>query len=84
MSEASKLTWDRVDLEKGTWHLPDLKNGNKVWLPLSSQAVEVLRSRQNLGINSPYVFSLMGWAYQRPARRHEELECSRGAQAHAS
>lgn len=56
MSEATKLTWDRVDLEKGTWHLPDLKNGNKVWLPLSSQAIELLRSRQQLGINSPYVF----------------------------
>ncbi|NQW50427.1 MAG: site-specific integrase [Rhodospirillales bacterium] len=56
MSEATKLTWDRVDFEKGTWHLPDLKNGNKVWLPLSSQAIELLHSRQKLGINSPYVF----------------------------
>lgn len=56
LSEAAKLTWDRVDLEKGTWHLPDLKNGNKVWLPLSSQAVELLCGRQKREIDSPYVF----------------------------
>lgn len=56
MSEATKLTWDRVDLQKGTWHLPDLKNGNKVWLPLSTQAVELLTTRQKLQIDSPYVF----------------------------
>lgn len=56
LSEAAKLTWDRVDLEKGTWHLPDLKNGNKVWLPLSSQAVALLRERKERGIESPYVF----------------------------
>ena len=56
LSEACQLTWDRVNLEEGWWHIPDLKNGNKVWLPLSTQAVELLRSRQNRGIKNPYVF----------------------------
>lgn len=57
LSEATKLTWDRVDLDKGTWHLPDLKNGNKVWLPLSRQALELLRSRPT---KEGYVFASWG------------------------
>lgn len=45
LSEAAELTWDRVNLEEGWWHLPDPKNRNPVWLPLPTQAVELLRSR---------------------------------------
>ncbi|SEP49949.1 Integrase [Rhodospirillales bacterium URHD0017] len=45
LSEAAELTWDRVNLEEGWWHLPDPKNRNPVWLPLPTQAMELLRSR---------------------------------------
>ena len=50
--EAAALTWDRVHLDddpaKCWWHLreDDNKAGNPVWLPLTSQAVELLRARK--------------------------------------
>lgn len=48
-SEGAALTWDRVHLDddptKCWWHLPDPKNKNPVWLPLSTQAVALLKSR---------------------------------------
>lgn len=51
-SEAAALTWDRVHLDDDPancwWHLreEDNKTGNPVWLPLSSQAVALLRARK--------------------------------------
>jgi len=54
-NEACSLTWDRVDLEEGWWHLPDPKNRNPVWLPLSTQAIELLKTRERVE-GSPYVF----------------------------
>jgi len=66
--EAAALTWDRVNIdgEKPSswwWHLPDPKNGKPIWLPLSSQAVALLKARRpKAKVNkddpepSPYVF----------------------------
>lgn len=54
--EASALTWDRVNLEEGWWHIPDPKNSNPVWLPLSTAAVHLLTTRQRID-GSPYVFT---------------------------
>jgi integrase len=45
-NEGAMLTWDRVNLEEGWFHLPDPKNRNPVWMPLSSQAVELLKARK--------------------------------------
>jgi integrase len=50
-NEGAELTWDRVNLDDAdpanNWfHLPDPKNRNPVWLPLSSQAVAVLKARK--------------------------------------
>ena len=61
IGEASSLTWDRVNLEQGTWHIPDPKNRHPVTLPLSSQAVELLKTRQRAE-GSPYVFASWGKA----------------------
>lgn len=48
--EGAALTWDRVHLSDDPsdcwWHLPDPKNRNPVYLPLSSQAVATLKRRQ--------------------------------------
>ena len=50
--EAAALTWDRVhledDLAKCWWHLrdEDNKTGNPIWLPLSRQAVALLKARK--------------------------------------
>lgn len=49
--EGAALEWSRVQLDKDDlsnswWHLPDPKNGKKIWLPLSSQAVALLSERK--------------------------------------
>nr|WP_312661090.1 tyrosine-type recombinase/integrase [Stenotrophomonas geniculata] len=59
IGECSELTWDRVNLDEGWIHIPDPKNSNPVWLPLSSQAVELLKTRQRVK-GSPFVFSSWG------------------------
>lgn len=55
-NEGAALTWDRVDLDEGWWHIPDPKNANPVWLPLSTQAVALLASRPRTEGN-PHVFA---------------------------
>lgn len=59
IGEASALTWDRVNLVENWWHLPDPKNRNPVWLPLSKEARGLLMTRQRV-MGSPYVFSSWG------------------------
>jgi integrase len=60
-NEGAALTWDRVHINDDDptdcwWHIPDPKNRNPVWLPLSSQATAVLKSRKPVKDN-PYVFA---------------------------
>lgn len=58
-NEAASLTWDRVhiddDTSKSWWHLPNPKNANPVWLPLSSQAASLLTERKR-EFDNPHVF----------------------------
>lgn len=67
--EMATLTWDRVHIDDHNpsecwWHLDDRKRGDPIWLPLSSQAVALLKSRPRLkladGKDSPYVFPSWG------------------------
>lgn len=61
ISEVTTLTWDRVNLKENWWHLPDPKNRNPVWLPLSSQAREILANRlANRQPDEQYVFPSYG------------------------
>ncbi|MGX1104502.1 tyrosine-type recombinase/integrase [Bradyrhizobium elkanii] len=53
-NEGASLTWDNVDLNEGWFHLPDPKNDNPVWIPLSLQAIDLLKSRRT---NSKFVFA---------------------------
>jgi integrase len=60
-NEGAALTWDRVHINDDDptdcwWHIPDPKNRNPVWLPLSSQAVRVIKSRKPVSDN-PFVFA---------------------------
>lgn len=63
-SEGASLEWSNVNLDEAWFHLPNPKNGNEVWIPLSSQAVELLRVRRAIADKaeadgkgtSPYVF----------------------------
>lgn len=61
IGEASELTWDRVNLDEAWWHIPDPKNRNPVWLPLSTQAVELLKTRPKVK-GSKFVFTSWGKA----------------------
>lgn len=54
-NEGAMLTWDRVNLDEAWWHIPDPKNANPIWLPLSTQAVALLKSRKRI-IGNPHVF----------------------------
>lgn len=54
-SEAAQLTWDRVDLDKRTWHIPAPKNHNPVTLPISSALLALLKDGPRTKGN-PYVF----------------------------
>lgn len=60
-NEGAKLQWRNVNLEEGWFHLPDPKNANPVWLPLSSQARALLAARPRVDGN-PYVFCSRGKA----------------------
>lgn len=46
--EISGLTWDRVDLNKRTAHLPMTKNGSARDVPLSSKAMEILKRLESI------------------------------------
>lgn len=46
LSEAATLEWTNVNLDEGWWHLPDPKNRNPIWLPLSTQAIAMLKVRR--------------------------------------
>lgn len=51
--EARSLTWNQVDLEDGSVHLPDTKNHNPITIPMSKQLAHILKSRP---MDSEYVF----------------------------
>lgn len=60
-NEGAALTWDRININDCDptdcwWYIPDPKNRNPVWLPLSSQAVAVLKNRSRIDGN-PHVFA---------------------------
>ncbi len=62
-SEAAAMTWDRLKLNADcpTWHLPDPKSRRAVTLPLSSQAVALLKRRwDERDDESPFVFPSWG------------------------
>lgn len=56
-NEAMELIWDRVNLEAGTWHLPDPKNHNPVTLPLPAPLRSMLEARKPVDTKKgEYVF----------------------------
>lgn len=69
--EAAALTWDRVNIDDHNpndcrWHLTERKRGTPIWLPLSSQAVALLKARLpkpkvNDGDTEPSPFVFPSW-----------------------
>jgi integrase len=60
-NEGATLEWRNVNLDEGWWHIPDPKNANPVWLPLSTQARALLAARPRVEDN-PHVFASRGKA----------------------
>ncbi|MEQ1756023.1 MAG: integrase family protein [Micropepsaceae bacterium] len=51
--EGAALTFDRINIDDNDptncwWHVPERKRGDAIWLPLSSQAVNLLKLRPRL------------------------------------
>ncbi|WP_446654923.1 tyrosine-type recombinase/integrase [Blastomonas sp.] len=68
-NEMAALTWDRVNIDDADpsncwWHIDERKRGDPLWLPLSSQAVALLKLRPRRkmpdGTDSPFVFASWG------------------------
>jgi integrase len=65
-SEIAELTWERVNLDEGWWHIPDPKNRNPITFPLSPAAGEILAARPR---SKGYIFpSRSGEGHIREAR----------------
>ena len=52
-SEMAELTWDRVNLEDGSWNIPDPKNRTPITFPLPMAVVEILKKRP---LKKGYIF----------------------------
>lgn len=56
-TEASSLRWEHVDIEKKEMRIPDTKNRQTLYVPLSRQTVEILERRKTANLEqSPWVF----------------------------
>lgn len=52
-----QMLWDQIDFDKNQWELPTTKNGAPLVVPLSKQAVEILKEIEHVTRHrSPYVF----------------------------
>lgn len=57
--EAAAAEWRHVDLDGATWTIPATKNGEPHAVPLSGQAVELLRQVQGTGRKPPKAAALV-------------------------
>lgn len=57
-SEAAHAQWNEIDFEAKTWTIPatKMKMGRPHIIPLSTQAIAILRKMQRITWRSPYVF----------------------------
>lgn len=46
-SNVLQMRWDEVHLTRGTWRIPDTKNGESQTVPLVTEAIELLKIRKN-------------------------------------
>lgn len=49
------MRWDEIKWDIHEWRIPDTKNGEPLSVPLSSRAMEILKTRYEIS-NSPWVF----------------------------
>lgn len=52
-----KMRWEQINLDAGTWYIPETKNGTPQTVPLIPNAISILRTRKNQSsILSEFVF----------------------------
>jgi integrase len=68
------MRWNEIDLDRGTWRIPDTKNGESQLLPLSIQALDILKRRHKT-TESIWVFSGNGKAgyFQDPKKAWKRI-----------
>jgi len=71
--EISRLTWDNVDMERRSAHLPKTKNGEARTVPLSPDALEVLREVLAEEGNNGWVFYMSPDAITQAMERARNL-----------
>lgn len=54
-SEVTLSEWRHLDLEKGTWLIPNTKNGKDHMIPLSNHVIELFKELQHFADGSKYV-----------------------------
>ena len=42
-----EMEWEQVNLERGTWHIPETKNGEAQTIPLTVEAIQILQARHD-------------------------------------
>jgi len=50
------MRWEELDLNRGTWRIPDTKSGEDITIPLVPLAQEILGTRREAAEESPWVF----------------------------
>jgi integrase len=58
-SNVKSMHWDQINLERGTWTIPETKNGTPQTIPLVSEMIELLQRRKSLSSGS-WVFTGTG------------------------
>ncbi len=55
-TEVLEARWDQFDLERRQWRIPRAKSGYHRFIPISDAALQLLRTRAALEIESPWLF----------------------------
>lgn len=79
-SEITTLTWDNVDLEKRTAHLPETKNGLSRNVPLTSSAIAILRRLE--GVDKAKCFGINSRQLDVHFRKHRDATDIAGLRFH--
>lgn len=74
--EGAELTWDRVSLDGGYFHLPDPKNRRPITIPISATLIEILKLRPRL---NEYVFPSLNLKGHATSARTPLLKISEAA-----
>jgi len=56
-SNVAAMRWDQLHLDRGTWTIPDTKNGLPLVVPLVPHVIAILERRKDDAGKSPFVFA---------------------------